>query len=679
MWTIKQKILTVVSLIFIISLTAIFSLNLYAVSKVNSAKDAELCTFFANTRLDVQKSLVQAWDKAATSILLSSEMLDFLEGAETIHSRTILQGFFLTLERTHSIEHLVLFDTTGRVVFNEKSAHSTLQHSDFETPAVKAMCDSSARSFAYEHGLIGVQNELKTLAISSVINDEDKVVGYMGLVSNPTQQAARIAQVLGYPVAFFRNGKLHNSTKDSLYNLVPEAERIPKQQNGRSVAYTNAQNDAMRGFVTPVYDFLNNQVACLWVSKSEQKIKAFSRTMWFVRLFVVLFFAIGIVVTLWIMLKRIFKPLDALGQMANEIAAGDLNITLLEYATKDEIGILVHSFKTMLTALKERLEVIRGIAHGAGDFSVQIPLQGANDTYGYTLQKMIDNLNNIIASVTSSIANVGQDATMVTQNTIQLQSTIQKQMQALIQIQEHISIANSAAESNLSSTQHAEKIAFHTKKSAQENSQKLITVSEGMQKIDQATVNIQKVIKMIDDIAFQTNLLALNASVEAARAGSHGKGFAVVAGEVKNLAARSAQAAAESSEMIEKIVLQIKQQNEMVGQTTQEFSNVVQASQQLHDIVNDVENNETMQRKELQKVLQEVQTIVQLSQQGDEFLQDTTHTVQTLDERLQTVTELISQFKLKPNLPHYELVQTRDALNTPLAWVQHDSESRSVQ
>jgi uncharacterized protein YukE len=90
-----------------------------------------------------------------------------------------------------------------------------------------------------------------------------------------------------------------------------------------------------------------------------------------------------------------------------------------------------------------------------------------------------------------------------------------------------------------------------------QTSQSMTELTTSMQKISKASEETQKIIKTIDEIAFQTNLLALNAAVEAARAGEAGAGFAVVADEVRNLAMRAADAAKDTSHLVEGIMKKV--------------------------------------------------------------------------------------------------------------------------
>jgi methyl-accepting chemotaxis protein len=141
----------------------------------------------------------------------------------------------------------------------------------------------------------------------------------------------------------------------------------------------------------------------------------------------------------------------------------------------------------------------------------------------------------------------------------QLSSSSQELSQSSSEQASGLEETSSALEEMSSQTQHTAENADQAEKEMKVAGQ---AVSQGVEVVDrmstamtdirQSAVETSKIIKTIDDIAFQTNLLALNAAVEAARAGEAGKGFAVVAEEVRNLAQRSAAAARNTSELIEK-------------------------------------------------------------------------------------------------------------------------------
>ncbi len=113
-------------------------------------------------------------------------------------------------------------------------------------------------------------------------------------------------------------------------------------------------------------------------------------------------------------------------------------------------------------------------------------------------------------------------------------------------------------------------------------------LKEAMEQINQASDEMAKIIKTIDEIAFQTNLLALNAAVEAARAGEAGAGFAVVADEVRNLAMRAAEAAKDTSQLIEGNIAHIRQSSDLVHTTDDAFSQVLESVQKVGELVGEI-------------------------------------------------------------------------------------------
>jgi len=143
-------------------------------------------------------------------------------------------------------------------------------------------------------------------------------------------------------------------------------------------------------------------------------------------------------------------------------------------------------------------------------------------------------------------------------------------------------------------------------------SMKKLTTS--MEEISAASAQTQKIVKTIDEIAFQTNLLALNAAVEAARAGEAGAGFAVVADEVRNLAMRAAEAAKNTSNLIEGTVQKVNTGSALVKETSDSFNTAAESTTRIGTIITEMAGAASQQANaitQVTKAIHEIDTVTQ--------------------------------------------------------------------
>lgn len=135
-----------------------------------------------------------------------------------------------------------------------------------------------------------------------------------------------------------------------------------------------------------------------------------------------------------------------------------------------------------------------------------------------------------------------------------------------------------------------------------------------MLNINESSSSISKIIKVIDDIVFQRNILALKAAVEVARAGVHGKGFAVVAEEVRNLAAKSANVAKETTDLIEGSIKKVEAGTKIADATATALSNIVGGVGKAVDLVGEIavaSNEQASAIGQINKGIEQMSQVVQ--------------------------------------------------------------------
>ena len=312
---------------------------------------------------------------------------------------------------------------------------------------------------------------------------------------------------------------------------------------------------------------------------------------------------------------------------------------------KDEIGQLAVAVDGILNDYHEVEHLAKEFA--TGNWNVSVPCKGEKDTMNRNLAEMVDQINVALKNTADAVNQVAEGSVQVAAASESLSQGATESAASIEEITASMSEIGGQTKANAQSATDANRLAKSANDAAQTGQEMMRKMIASMESITKNAADIQKVVKVIDDISFQTNLLALNAAVEAARAGVHGKGFAVVAEEVRNLAARSAKAAAETTQMIEGNSKQISAGADIASQTAEMLNNIVTQVTQVTEIVGRIATASSEQAEGVSQVTQGLHQIDAVTQQNTANAEETASVSHEMSSQAQKLQQLIGQFRLR--------------------------------
>ena len=277
--------------------------------------------------------------------------------------------------------------------------------------------------------------------------------------------------------------------------------------------------------------------------------------------------------------ERADKAVNGAVSLLNALSGGDLSESLgLEgNYNEDFIKAINRMRETSIGLVRETSGALGRIAANDLDYRIAGGFPGGYGAIKDAFNNAVGNLSGLIGGLYKVADGISGNSNQILQRSSAYSQEADLQAESIQQLTDTVALMKEKTNENVENAKRAEHLSLTSKDYADNGNAEMLDMVSAMEGIKDASDNISKIIKVIDDIAFQTNLLALNAAVEAARAGEHGKGFSVVAEEVRNLAAKSMDAAKQTGQLLADTVNRVDQGMSIAGRTSESLKHIVEA------------------------------------------------------------------------------------------------------
>lgn len=367
-------------------------------------------------------------------------------------------------------------------------------------------------------------------------------------------------------------------------------------------------------------------------------------------IFAVISVAVGCFLAFWFA-GSIASPVSAIAGRMKLFSEGDLTSDVPVIKRRDEIGQLADeitkSVQSVNAYITEIALFLGNIACGDFSQSASMEYQGDFKVIQDSIESTVDLLSKTMNTINVSAVEVAKSSAQVSQGAQNLSQGAVEQAASVEELSSSVNEISNSLMNTAKAVDGVNEQAGRVGKAMENGNEQMQEMMQSMGQISRKSKEIEKVNKLIEDIAFQTNILALNAAVEAARAGEAGKGFAVVADEVRNLAGKSANAAKDTSSLVTDTIAAVDKGTSIAASTGETLNGVLLETKNMVLAIRESAEELKQQSDKVTQVTAGIEQISSVVQSNSATAEESAAASEELSGQAENLRQLMSKFRLR--------------------------------